>query len=685
MTQMWSFARTNQFLTASASATLLWAMGLWGPAMGASLVPTQEAAQEAAQEAEFAQFSGTVVDEQGRPIAGARVTLYKVIWDDSGTEDGAVGETTTSETGTFCLAVRTDGRHSGRCHEIVIDKAGYAVWGAHWHPDEDFEIRITLGPPVTVAGRVVDEKGAPIAGAEIYALSIVSDHVVPGGEVGSLPIPASTTDENGRFSIARLPQDTQVNLYVCAPGRACTGSQYEVPTGTQPGSATELEITMQPEGVVEGTTVEKGTDKPVPGVKLLVDGLPSDADAAGRFRIGGLATGTMSIRLSPSWEGLEKWNMPIRSVETRAGETTAGVKLELEPGGSVEFVVSDARTLKPLSDAWVELASEESGHREITGGTWTNASGMGRVYVLAKSYSGLKVSKDHYLSWSPEKELTVEQGKATRVEVRLKRMPNVKGLAIDGAGVPVVGATVVWPLVADTKTVASGAFELEYDPATLRDREEPPPVWVLDLTRNLAGTAPVEVDFPVTVTLTPGLTVKGRVVDPDGAPIAGVAIDYEVQDDDAWLDYLSGVTRTQAEGYFEIKGIPSGIAVTIEVGAEGYGSAGHNLEDIKVFASESPGALVEAKEIVLPAPRFSVSGTVVDENGQPVPGAEVWVEEGYDQPGARARAGEDGKYVLSGLCKGVVMIHAESPDGRLTGKNIARAGRTDVTVRLFER
>ena len=52
---------------------------------------------------------------------------------------------------------------------------------------------------------------------------------------------------------------------------------------------------------------------------------PFASDAAGRFRVGQLREGEYWIRLSRSWKGLEKWNMPYHSVETCVGETTAGV------------------------------------------------------------------------------------------------------------------------------------------------------------------------------------------------------------------------------------------------------------------------------------------------------------------------------------------------------------------------
>lgn len=118
------------------------------------------------KEAKSVTCKGKVVDEQGRPIAGAKVTLYEMIYDtaSSSYEMKPGGQVETEAGGAFSFS-RSLNTENYRYGQIVAEKEGLAVGPGGWDMRKDKELEIKLGPPKELAGVVVDENGKPIADA----------------------------------------------------------------------------------------------------------------------------------------------------------------------------------------------------------------------------------------------------------------------------------------------------------------------------------------------------------------------------------------------------------------------------------------------------------------------------------------------------------------------------------------
>ena len=77
-------------------------------------------------------------------------------------------------------------------------------------------VAISLVPELVVLGRVVDEHGAPLAGATVSAEGYV--RVLP--DVASRDAATATTDEDGHFELGGLRSDVSHSLLVTSPGHA---------------------------------------------------------------------------------------------------------------------------------------------------------------------------------------------------------------------------------------------------------------------------------------------------------------------------------------------------------------------------------------------------------------------------------------------------------------------------------
>ena len=195
------------------------------------------AAPAAAAQAPTAWAGGTVVDEAGRPLAGVRVELLHadnifLQYDGRGRESRmerlSAGD---AESGPRFHAISgADGRI--RIADLPADtwfvlrvlQNGFTVLLQRGIASPVAGGQIALGtlrlPRVpTVHGRVVDSRGRPLSGAQVWALSagdlelrrrLMDSQALGGGEA-----PVAVTDRNGRFAIPRFEPGI---LEVCGQG-----------------------------------------------------------------------------------------------------------------------------------------------------------------------------------------------------------------------------------------------------------------------------------------------------------------------------------------------------------------------------------------------------------------------------------------------------------------------------------
>ena len=124
-------------------------------------------------------YTGTVVDEQGRPVAGATVDcLLSSDFDGFGYRDrepALTQRTVTDSNGVFAVFSAPGATLA------VVKKAGLATAWKTWSsglPDSSEPLVLTA--PTALAGVVVDENNQPVAGAEVWVAEAIIGERVPG-------------------------------------------------------------------------------------------------------------------------------------------------------------------------------------------------------------------------------------------------------------------------------------------------------------------------------------------------------------------------------------------------------------------------------------------------------------------------------------------------------------------------
>ncbi|MFO1009701.1 MAG: carboxypeptidase-like regulatory domain-containing protein [Planctomycetota bacterium] len=169
----------------------------------------------------------------------------------------------------------------------------------------------------------------------------------------------------------------------------------------------------------------------------------------------------------------------------------------------------------------------------------------------------------------------------------------------------------------------------------------------------------------IDVRLGHGGTLTGRVVDPDGKPIARALV---ITHDNEWTDdafteaigaeyptqATSAQTRTNAQGYFTLKNLnPEAYQITIEAA----GFCAYEQKDINVAV----GAPNNIGDVRL-SRGGSISGRLIDPSGKPFAGGRVQLDilEGDRPRTYRAKSAGDGTYTISNIVAGRYRLSGSS-------------------------
>ena len=254
-------------------------------------------------------LGGTVVDSDGRPLAGAQVALlpmtsFYVLTDSKGGFDIGWSPTWARDLKEFLLMARHGGRNLAAAIEF----------------DEDTEtVHVTLEPALTLTGTVEDPNGIPIAGAKVGV------SLRKGWACGT-PVRPVLSDDRGHYEFKALPQKQEWIVYASANGfveRAITTGIINKVTDREDVRPITLK---KPNLSVYGVVVDEA-GKPVANCRVGVrgEGQPdrmTETNAEGKFTIEKICSGRIEI-----WAKLD--SVLYGTVEARAGQKD--VKLVVAP------------------------------------------------------------------------------------------------------------------------------------------------------------------------------------------------------------------------------------------------------------------------------------------------------------------------------------------------------------------
>ncbi|HIJ67349.1 MAG TPA: hypothetical protein HPP51_03580 [Planctomycetes bacterium] len=646
--------------------------------------------------------TGKIVDKQDRPIADAKVKLYKVAVETVGVsfKMELAQQAVTGADGTFTLNSEVIEEQYSNQAIILADKEALAFGWDNWRLDKDADVEITLGPAEVLAGIVVDENGEPIDNAEVGIPFMLAPN---GGQprylVGymSLEFLSTKSDSEGKFSFDRIPAEATAEFVVKKPGRATVstfnpedfqGQSLQFSTGQ-----TGIKI-VQPLGAkIEGVVVEKTSGKPAGGVRIMAlrgrnqpnfGNEPVISKEDGSFSFDCLAPGEHMVQVVTSRDQESDWISEPVEVSTKAGKTTSDVKVELTRGGVLEVLVTDSITKKPVEKATVSIMPAGGG----TGsGKSTDQDGMARFRQMPGEYRISYLHKEGYSRHRQQEDtITIEDDKTIRVDIQLAGLPKITGVVSDERGRPVEGAKLkVCPMGSSAESCisdAEGKFEANWDPGNWHSSETPAMVLIARQTeRNLAAAVDVDENtHQIDIKLKPGVICTGKVVASDGKGIPSARLLTMLQGP-RWGSSIGRYLTADDEGNYEIKALTPERMYSIQASAEGYGR-----DRIVVEAGQAVDNRFDAETISLLAANLSVSGVVVDSNDKPVSSVSVSCYGEIQPRNQSQKTDAEGKFKLENICAGRVRISAnKGGDKHLYGSVETDGGTADIKIVISER
>jgi len=647
-------------------------------------------------------LSGKVADPQGRPVAGAEVTLYEAMPGELGVLPDIVtlDHATSGADGAFTFAV-VQNAWTYREGYVIVRKKGLATAWASWPMKEDRQLSVSLGQPTTLAGEVVDEAGRPIADATVHIAMAKIGKGESRRELRASGFFRTQTDRDGQFVFADMPAGATFEFFVEGAGRASINtldisSYSREQCQFAPGQA-GIRLVLPAEARVEGVVRQKADGKPVGGVEIAAHAdrrgsagpIPSKravTAADGTFSIGNLAAGTCVVTLWIPRGQNPEWVAENLQISLKAGQTQTDLRMELTKGAIIEVLIRDPAG-KPVEkmNAHFELIGQRQGF-----GEHTDANGLARIRALPGRYRVAQIYRPGYFPPETMNEVTVEEGRTQRIEFTVTPTPKIAGIVRDDAGNPLAGVKVqtTWVKMGSSGTSAgesdaSGRFDLEWDSSSFGRGANSIVFVARDPARNLAQVLDIDERVgPLDLKLKPGLIVAGTVLDQDGKPLSGADARVLLRVPMATVRLgWNELATTGPDGVFEVRGIPPERQYMVEVSADGYGK--------REIAIDSPAPREGRHDIgpvKLALSDLAVSGLVIDPNDEPVAGAEVRCF-GAGQPDLRdVQTDAQGRFTVAGLSPGSVHLYV-NPQGQspLSGNTDAQAGAADVKIRVYDR
>jgi protocatechuate 3,4-dioxygenase beta subunit len=648
--------------------------------------------------------SGTVLELRGgAPVPGAKVRAC-----DAGAEafgDEACLETESGEGGAFTLVDLPRGvvtiETLAKAHALER-LPNVAVPAAETEGGKPRALEIFLKPGGDVAGRVIDLDDGPVEGARV---SLRPRDMQLRDFVRSGTLPTERTDASGRFTFEGLPAGVAYALHVSAEGFT---SAEEGPVSVEPGSSRETTIRLgagatlmvrlidPDENPVASLDVELVSDEDPPqgrgrgrgrgarwfgGGGRYVSDDKIETDDEGTFTVSRLLPGAYTVRLIPEdFAEVEKESIRLRE----DGTVNLGT-IVVHEGERITGVVTDD-TMEPIEEATVSAFWPDEGRfRRRT--VRTKADGRYRVPGLGSEPVRIWASADGHVTTERANVMPGEDG----VDFTLERTGSVIGRVIlpDGQA-PVAFQVQAHPEASDD--LDRGGFGFGFrrgqigdgsnvfsDPAgNFRVDELDPGTYTLEATTG--GMAPGKktgirvVSDGVTdagvITLEPGLTLRGRVLDlGDDTPVAGAAVQVSVPTSFGFRfdqPALGETTVTGSDGLFLVEGIEPGVH-NVSVEHPDYSRA-----DTRVEVTEE----VDPPEIVVRLSQGgTITGTVRDAGGQPVPNTRIMLMRGRGGDLQWASTDADGRYLFERLAPATYNLTREP-----TGGMLANLGMKSATV-----
>jgi protocatechuate 3,4-dioxygenase beta subunit len=623
---------------------------------------------------------GTVKDENGRPLAGAEVTLSRARTLRAGrggaqlslVGPGSEVRRESGPEGSFEFRGLSPGSYSVAARRPGFARASVDPVGvSETRPAEPLEL--VLRPGASITGYVRDRSGNGSPGWSLAAR--------PAGGGGPAFGPGSIRTEeptgaDGLFVLEGLTSGEAYDLQAMGP--AGLGPRRAGVAAPADG----VELTVAGTGQLRGRVLEAESGRPVPDFELRYE-----PDQQGGMRVffssgPGGGRGPYQRQSFHAEDGsfvldevpAGKWTVQAfargyqpgsaSGLTVAEGDATDGVEVRLSRGAVLSGRVLEARSGRPILDASVRVDLSGGANRMasivMTGEKAENEATTdadGRYEIAGLAPGAWRVTASHP-DWSEASaSVDVKDAPAT-LDLRLGKGGAVAGTVLAG-GRPVGGAQVALSAAGDSGFRPSAGFvgggeqaALSDDGGRFRFERLAPGRYALTASLREQASAPVEAAVTgeavqeVQLTLAEGALLRGSLRGLPDAQLVGVNVSARGR------DYFAS-TRSGAGGAFELSGVPEG-SVTLNASAGDFLTSTRNASATVTIA---PGQTEAQAEIVFEQ-GFRVDGHVT-RGGKPVAEAIVsaFAESG-SRRGATSRTDESGAFALEGLEPGRYRVTA---------------------------
>jgi protocatechuate 3,4-dioxygenase beta subunit len=546
---------------------------------------------------------------------------------------------------------------------------------------------LQLVPGATVEGRVVDERGWPVAGARVAADADSQHEPQCPIDVASW-LHAAVADDDGRFVLPGLPAGS-ISLQLSAAGRAPLELE---PFKVSAGAVTDRgEILLAAGGLLAGTVVDP-QGAPVPGarvtavsVMLGARGQPNEieqvlaqlrdsgesavvtSDAEGRFELGGLIGGNVSLLAAR--DGFE----PALVHELAPGRRD--VVLPLDALAVLDVLVVDRASRTPLAgtlEARRPMATW-TGTVEIPGlATWPlpDQRGVWRVEGAGATGTEISFAAPGYAR-TVQRSPAVAPGAHQLWSLEVERGVDLHGVVRDGNGRPLVDAGLTLlrkprkqaqPTGDRVRSDENGHFTFRNVAAGTYIVRGDACGCVQDDSDDI-HVVPGEVPDELALVLQPSGAIEGWLLGADGRPLGGGTVQAQTPSPEG--PPIKRTARSDTSGRFALRDLLPG---TWELSAEPGAQAQAIVE---------PGGVAQVQ--LRTARPGMLHGSVLA-FGQGVPGTEVRATS--ERLMRRTVTDERGRYELA-LESGEWHLRATAADGGWVEAGAAVAAGEQRTVDLI--
>ncbi len=506
-----------------------------------------------------------------------------------------------------------------------------------------------------ITGRVVMADDSPVPDAEVRMLTWT--------ENTRYKTTTTRTNEQGEFRFDEFDEGKhRLAAYVCDKNLSSRIERYKGDFA-EPGQKT-IVLKLQRVPAMKVTARSADTSQPIPGarVRLTWTDIERDylTDARGQVTIRGLTAETWTIEVQA-----KGYAEQVHAVNL-SGSETVEVTANLESGAELSGIVrNEAGEILPGAGVSVFPSGMRGEQIEYM---VTNEKGEYHFEYLPIGSLRLHVSKEDYQRLQKDVVISVAADESHTQDLTLIQRPDggsIQGTVVDSAGSPVVGAVVgnqgnSSDDVRTTTTDAKGLFRLDHVFRRYDGHQ---------LTVKAKGYAPQQLRFTpgtkekpetIAITLKPGHSVSGKVVNEKGQPLSGVWIVADVPS--GGVLGLNQTTRSDETGKFSFDSLSDEMPF-------GFRKSGYSpIENKRIPLDGKDDVIVTMLE------EGVLRGKVVDdETGEPISPFIVHITHSPDREPADPRGSLSGPRVFGGETFAV-------PDGTFRMGDLSQGKAVQVSV-----